>query len=81
MQQTRENTEKYLTKLDETELAREIVVPWGKPDTRLSVEACLAHMVLECMIHYGELSAALWQMGLEAPYLGFWRFKLQTTKL
>jgi hypothetical protein len=26
------------------------------------------------MIHYGELSAALWQMGLEAPYIGFWRY-------
>jgi hypothetical protein len=31
-------------------------------------------MVLEDMIHYGELSAALWQMGFDAPYMGFWRY-------
>ena len=31
-------------------------------------------MVIEDMIHYGELSAVLWQMGLEAPYMGFWRY-------
>jgi uncharacterized damage-inducible protein DinB len=82
MQQTRENTEKYLSKLTTAEIERKIVLPWSeKPNVRLDVEACLTHMVLECMIHYGELSAALWQMGLEAPYLGFWRFKLQTSKL
>jgi uncharacterized damage-inducible protein DinB len=58
------------------ELNRQIVVPWGdKPYTRVSVENVLTHMVLEDMIHYGELSAALWQMGLEAPYMGFWRYK------
>ena len=57
------------------ELSREIEVPWGdKPDTKITVEKGLTHMVLEDMIHYGELSAALWQMGLEAPYMGFWRF-------
>jgi hypothetical protein len=32
-------------------------------------------MVMEDMVHYGELSAAFWQMGLEAPYRDFWRYK------
>ena len=75
LEQTRINTEKYLEKLDR-ELERQIVIPWGdKPGTCITVEKALCHMVMEDMIHYGELSAALWQMGLEAPYLAFWRFK------
>jgi uncharacterized damage-inducible protein DinB len=78
MQQTKANTEKYLATLAPDELSRQITVPWGtNPDTKISVEKCLTHMVLEDMIHYGELSAALWQMGQEAPYMGFWRFKLK----
>jgi uncharacterized damage-inducible protein DinB len=69
-------TEAYLSELSEMELARQIVVPWGeKPNTEISVEKGLTHMVLEDMIHYGELSAALSQMGLEAPYKSFWRFE------
>jgi uncharacterized damage-inducible protein DinB len=76
MQTVKENTEKYLTNLTEKELNRQILVPWGeKPHPHLTVEACLTHMVLEDMIHYGELSAAIWQMGLTPPYMGFWRFK------
>ena len=69
-------TERYLATLSPDTLNRQISVPWGdKPDTHISIEKGLTHMVLEDMIHYGELSAALWQSGLEAPYLGFWRFK------
>ncbi len=72
----RARTEAYLANLSTEELGKQIVVPWGdKPYAELSVEVCLCHMVLENMIHYGELSAALWQMGLEAPYMAFWRFK------
>jgi uncharacterized damage-inducible protein DinB len=65
-------TENYLARLSPEELNREIVVPWGeKPFIKLKVEAVLTHMVMESMIHYGELSAALWQMGLEAPYKAY----------
>jgi uncharacterized damage-inducible protein DinB len=78
MQQTKTNTEKYLEKLSNEELNRQIVIPWGdKPDTRISIGTALCHMVMEDMIHYGELSALLWQMNREAPYLGFWRYKYQ----
>ena len=53
-----------------------LVVPWATSLTqKISVEIALALMVMEDMIHYGELTVALWQMGLEGPYLGFWRFK------
>ena len=70
------DTENYLSTLSTEELCREIVVPWGdKPGLHVSVEIGLNHMVIEDMIHYGELSAALWQMGSEAPYIGFWRYK------
>lgn len=69
-------TEVYLTKISDNELSKQIVVPWGdKPNTQITIETGLTHMVLEDMIHYGELSAAIWQMSLEAPYLGFWRFR------
>jgi uncharacterized damage-inducible protein DinB len=78
MQQVHCNTEKYLTMLSPEELNREVVVPWGeKPFIELKVEAVLTHMVMEDMVHYGELSAVLWQMGLEAPYKAYWRYKYQ----
>ena len=78
MQQTKINTEKYLEKLSNEELNRQIVIPWGdKPDTCISIETALCHMVMEDMIHYGELSALLWQMNVDAPYLAFWRYKYQ----
>ena len=78
MQRVRENTECYIAALSASELRRQIAVPWDdKLGTKIRIETGLTHMVIEDMIHYGELSAALWQMGLEAPYLGFWRYKYQ----
>jgi uncharacterized damage-inducible protein DinB len=76
VQQTELNTEKYLEKLSNEELNKQVVIPWGdKPDTRISIETALCHIAMEDMIHYGELSALLWQMNIDAPYLGFWRYK------
>jgi uncharacterized damage-inducible protein DinB len=76
IEQTKEKTEEYLAKLSREELKNQVVVPWGeKPYSKVSVETILSHMVIEDMIHYGELSAAFWQMGLEPPYRGFWRYK------
>lgn len=76
MEDVQRKTECYMATLSPQELNRQIVVPWGdKPYACLSVKTVLTHMVLEDMIHYGELSAALWQMGLEAPYMAFWRYK------
>lgn len=76
MRTVKENTESYIAKLSTEELNRQIAIPWGNlPGTKISIETGLTHMVMEDMIHYGELSAALWQMGLDAPYLGFWRYK------
>ncbi|MCW3999329.1 MAG: DinB family protein [Candidatus Bathyarchaeota archaeon] len=71
-------TDTYLLKLSAEDLERKIEVPWGEPPyTKLPVEAVLTHMVLEDMVHYGELSAALWGMGQQAPYRAYWRFKTQ----
>jgi uncharacterized damage-inducible protein DinB len=72
--QVKANTETYLSNLKTEELTRQITLSWGEKPLLVTVEKCLTHMVLENMIHYGELSAALWQMGLEAPYMGFWRY-------
>jgi len=76
VEHVKDATESYLRELLAEELNRQIVVPWGdKPDMRISVETALCQIVIEDMIHYGELSAVLWQMNLDAPYLGFWRYK------
>jgi uncharacterized damage-inducible protein DinB len=76
MENVKTKTEAYLEKVTPEELSRQIVVPWGiSPDIKITIDAALTHMVLEDMIHYGELSALLWQIGEEAPYLGFWRLQ------
>jgi uncharacterized damage-inducible protein DinB len=76
-----EKTNEYLQKITFNELNREMAVPWGeKPYVHLRVEDILTHMVLEDMMHYGELSALLWQMGEEAPYRAYWRYKNQLNK-
>jgi uncharacterized damage-inducible protein DinB len=78
MEKTQKSTQKYLATLNPAELDRKIPVPWSeKPGVEVTVERCLIHMVLEDMVHFGELSAAFWQMGQDAPYMGFWRFGLQ----
>jgi uncharacterized damage-inducible protein DinB len=78
MQKVHLNTDKYLNTLSLQELNRLISVPWGdKPYPQVSVETVLTHMVFEDMVHFGELSAAFWQMGLEAPYKAFWRYQYQ----
>ena len=72
---TKDRTEEYVQKLTCEEMNRNIVLPWGNTnDTCVSVETVLTHMVTENLIHYGELSAMLWQMDKEAPYLAFWRY-------
>ena len=78
MLEVQAKTETYLARLSPEELNRQIDVYWSQaPNTKVTVETRLTSIVMEDMIHYGELSAALWQMGLEAPYMGFWRYKHQ----
>jgi uncharacterized damage-inducible protein DinB len=74
-------TEKFLATLQPNDWQRKVVVPWGdKPYAQVTVETVLNHMVMEDMVHYGELSAMMWQMNLEAPYLAFWRYKYNQNK-
>jgi uncharacterized damage-inducible protein DinB len=74
-QRVKGSTEEYLQKLTPEGHNRKIQVPWGNtPNTKIKVETALTHMVIEDLIHYGELSAMLWQMNVDAPYLGFWRY-------
>jgi len=78
MQDVQEKTEAYLAKLTPQELSRKIVFPWAdRPNVKVNVETVLCHLVLEDVIHYGELSASFWQMGMEAPYIAFWRYKIR----
>jgi uncharacterized damage-inducible protein DinB len=77
-----EKTQLYLQKLTPEELNRKMEIPWGeRPFVFLRVEDVLTHMVMEDMIHYGELSALLWQMGEEAPYRAYWRYKYNKKSL
>ncbi|MCJ7763157.1 DinB family protein [Candidatus Bathyarchaeota archaeon] len=74
-------TEEFLANVKSADLNRKVVIPWGdKPNTQITLETALTHMVMENMVHYGELSAVLWQMNLEAPYLAFWRYKYNQDK-
>jgi uncharacterized damage-inducible protein DinB len=75
-EKTKGCTDKFLKNLKQADLNRKIDFPWGKPGTQISLENALTHLVMEDMVHYGELSAMMWQMGLEAPYLAFARFAL-----
>ena len=78
--QIKDSTEKFLQTLEPKDWNRKVALPWKNypPDTQITYENALTHMVLEDMLHYGELSAMLWQMNLEAPYLAFVRFMLST---
>ena len=69
------NTEKFLQNLKTEDWTRKVPNPWiNKPDAAITIETALCHMVMEGMVHYGELSPVLWQLNLEAPYLAFLRY-------
>lgn len=81
MRRVEEQTEAYVAQLTPQELKRRIVIPWGEvPDTRISIETSLLHMVAEDLIHIGELSDLLWQIDVEPPYLAFWRYMSHQTQ-
>ena len=74
--QVHTNTEKYLQSLRPADYQSLVTVPWGKaPYAKVTVETVLTHLTMECMVHFGELSAALWQMDAEAPYMAYWKYK------
>jgi uncharacterized damage-inducible protein DinB len=79
---TKASTEKFLQEMKPHDWNKKATLPWKNfpSNTQITFETALTHMVLEDMIHYGELSAMLWQMNLEAPYLAFARFKLLQEK-
>lgn len=76
---THENTDKFLKTLKQEDYQKTVANQWIK-DESITIETGLTHMVLECMVHFGELSAAFWQIGQEAPYLAFLRFELSKSK-
>jgi uncharacterized damage-inducible protein DinB len=76
MVRVEKSTQDYLNRATPEKLAKEVTIPWGDtPDTMISIETALCHMVTEDLLHLGELSDILWRMEAEAPYLAFWRFK------
>jgi len=79
MNRTHENTDKFLKTLKPEDYQNTVANPWIKGES-ISIETGLVHMVLECMVHFGELSAAFWQIGIEAPYLAFLRYELNKSK-
>jgi uncharacterized damage-inducible protein DinB len=75
---TKRSTEAFLDSLKPEDFSRKVTLPWTNynPGSQVTVETALIHMVMEDMIHYGELSAMFWQMNLEAPYMAYCRYKL-----
>ena len=75
---TKKNTEAFLQSLTPESWSRKVALPWEnyEPGSQVTVETAFTHMVMEDMIHYGELSAMMWQMNFEAPYLAYCRYKL-----
>jgi uncharacterized damage-inducible protein DinB len=70
-----DNTEKFLQNLNSEDWKRKVPNPWiNEPDASITIETGLCNMIMEDMVHYGELSAVLWQMNLEPPYLAFLRY-------
>jgi uncharacterized damage-inducible protein DinB len=74
-----EKTDKFLKMLKPEDYQNTVANPWIKGES-IGIETGLTHMVLECMVHFGELSAAFWQIGKEAPYLAFLRYELNKSK-
>ena len=74
-----ENTDKFLKTLKPEDYQNTVANPWIVGEL-INIETGLTHMVLECTIHFGELSAAFWQIGKEAPYLAFLRYELNKSK-
>jgi len=61
-------TQDYLNKMTFEQLEHKVTIPWGDtPDTKISIETALCHMVAEDLLHFGELSDILWRMETEAP--------------
>ena len=79
MNRTHENTDKFLKTLKPEDYLNTVANPWVAGES-ISIETGLTHMVLECMVHFGELSAAFWQIGKEAPYLAFLQYELNKPK-
>jgi uncharacterized damage-inducible protein DinB len=75
------STENFLENLKPEDLQQMVTIPWGnKPETRITIETALCHMVMEDLVHYGELSALLWQLDVEPPYFAYWRYKYGISK-
>ncbi len=79
MTRIHENTNRFLKTLKPADYLNRVANPWIK-GTSISIETGLTHMVLECMVHFGELSAVFWQIGQEAPYLAFLRYEFNKSK-
>jgi len=70
---------KFMKTLKPEEYRNIVANPWIK-DESTTIETGLTHMILECIVHFGELSTVFWQIGQEAPYLAFLRFELSKSK-
>jgi uncharacterized damage-inducible protein DinB len=72
--QVHENTKRYLNRLKPQDYNRTVANPWMN-NSPIRIETALTHMVMEDMVHFGELSALFWQIDVEPPYLAFLRFQ------
>jgi len=65
-------TNAYAAKMTPAELERKVeYVRPGTPPLKVRVEDILIHVALECIHHFGELIALLWQIDVEPPHMGW----------
>jgi uncharacterized damage-inducible protein DinB len=62
--------DKVLRRLRERDLERKFTLPIQRKET-VTLRILLLHMAEEELQHRGEMNALLWQLGKEAPVVGF----------
>jgi uncharacterized damage-inducible protein DinB len=77
--QMQAQVEEFLTRLSDTDLDREYLVPklppWWDEDFTTSIRSTLLHVIEHELQHRGELNALLWQIDVEPPILDWGTFE------
>jgi len=72
LEEVESKTKTYLAKMTTAGLERKVEVSRiGMPPVQVRVEDILIHVALECIHHFGELIALMWQIDIEPPHMGW----------
>ncbi|HML04031.1 MAG TPA: DinB family protein [Candidatus Bathyarchaeia archaeon] len=72
LEEVESKTVTYLARVTPAELERKVEVQrMDMPPVQVRVEDVLIHVALECIHHFGELIALMWQINIEPPHVGW----------